>query len=441
MRACCVIPLCAFALLLVAGSPLKPAAADEKPKDRPPAKKDDKDRELHVVGIYEGYTKSDGKIHGGKAQVLLKRPGKQVTLVLVSHTPVTWEVAVDKDTKLEKVILGGYGRAAVKGTPEKVEVVEAFRGSKDAWLPYSTYKIDEPRFRAVIDALDAKTGQKIASFTGVYRAEADVLLVVENVDNDERLSADYPTPVPAAKLPKLTFQAHRYIPGERPHDVSARSFGEFTLAGPKADTLKPLPDRVSRMTYDPAGKKYYGIADHGLVEIDLEKKKVKKLDPGLNVPEISWPADVTFDTKRERVVLVTSAGGGHMYSYHPKTGNWNALAEKPAQVVAYHPKDDVVYGLKSDFRGAGTELQEINANGAVVTSVKLDGQFLPGMLGVGPGVSGVQLVPADDKLVLLIDPVGLRGSEAPAPKWSYMYLIDPKTGKAQLVWKGKATGK
>ena len=43
--------------------PGSPAAADDKPVAKG---KDDKDRELHVVGISGGFTKSDGKIHGGK---------------------------------------------------------------------------------------------------------------------------------------------------------------------------------------------------------------------------------------------------------------------------------------------------------------------------------------------------------------------------------------
>jgi hypothetical protein len=414
--------------------------ADDKPKADPPAKekaKDNKDREVHVVGLYEGYTKSEGKIHGDRAQVRIKRPGKQVTLVLVSYKPMTWEVAIDKDTKLEKVILGGSAKqAAVKGLPEKVEVVEAFRGSKNGKLPFSVYKIEDPSFRGLVEALDGMTGQKIASFTGLYRAEAENVIVVEDVSDDERFSIEWPKPIPAAKLPKLTFQAHSYTSSGEQGDVS-RSFGEFTLTGPKKDTLIPLPDRVSRMTYDPVNKKYYGIADHGLAALDLEKKKTTKIDTGLDVPEISWPSDITYDTKRNRVILISSGGPGYIYSYHPGTKTWEALAERPPQVITYHAKNDVLYGLRSDFR-SGTELQEINAKGAVVSTTKIDGQFVPGALSVGPGVSGLQLVAADDKLVLLISPTGLRGGGGLAPKWSYMYLIDPKTGKAQLVWKEKA---
>jgi len=405
--------------------------------DKPAEKKADKDREVHVVGIYEGFTKSDGKIHGGKARVEVRRPDKHVTLVLVSYTPVTWEISLDPKTRIEKVILGGGGKSVVKGLPEKTEVVEAFRGSKDPKLAVYAYKSDAPGFRAIVEAIDAMTKQKVANFTGIYRPDSENPLVVEDVSSDEQFSIDYPKPADPSKLPKLTFQAHREIGGKYPHEV-VRSFGEFTLTGVKADTLQPLPDHVSRIVYDPVGKKHYGIYRHKLAEIDMKTKKVKELDVGLQVPEISWPADVTFDTKRERVLLTSSGGGGLLYAYSPKKDEWEVLAEKPANAIVYHPKDEIVYGLKGDFGGKMPVFQHINAKGAVVDSMTLEGPFLPGIFGLGPGTGSVQLVAAGDKLVMLINPVGLRGGEGPPPKWSYIYLLDQKTGKAQLVWKENA---
>jgi hypothetical protein len=435
MRACLLGSLLVAVLLAT-----RSHGADDKPKADPPKEKakEDKDREVHVVGLYEGYTKSNGQIHGDRAQVLVNRPGKKVILVLVSGRPMTWEIAVNKDTKLEKVILGGSAnQAAVTGLPEKTEVVGAFRGSKNPKLPFYTYRIDDPSFRGLVDALDGMLGQKLASFTGQYRAESDMAIVVEDVSNDERLSTDWPKPIPAAKVPKVTFQALHLVPGREPHDVT-RSFGEFTLTGPKADTLKPLPDHVGRVVYDPTGKQYFGIfRHHTLGAIDMDKKKATTIDTGLDVPEISWPSGITFDTKRDRVLLTTFGGGGYLYSYTPKTAKWEVLAEKPAHWIAYDAKNDALYGLKGDLRGEGAELQQLNAKGAVVDSAKLDGEFAPGVLAIGGGGNGIQLIAADGKLILLFSPVGLGRGEGPAAKWSYMYLIDPKTGKADLVWKEK----
>jgi hypothetical protein len=414
----------------------RPACCDDKPKADPPAKAKEADnRELHVVGLYEGFTRTGDTIHGNKALVTVDRPGKRVTLVLTAAHPMTWEVTLGKDTTLEKVILGGRERSRVKGIPAKVEVVEAF-GARRSGLATYAYRVDSPEFRTLVDALDREVGLPIASFTGAYRAEAGVPLMVDEVQNSELLSADFPKVDPNAKFPKVTFLANHYVPGGWPHEMTV-SFGEFTLAGPVADSLKPVPARVSRVAYDPAGKKYYGIADHGLAAIDMKSKKAAKIDLGLDVPEISWPADVTYDTKRDRLLLITSGGGGYLYGFYPKTERTEVLAEKlRLNNLTYHPKDDVLYSVKADREGGG-ELQHINAKGAVVKATKLDGPLVPGILSMGPGVQGAQLIPADDKLVLLVAPVGHRGSEVPGPQWSYMYLIDPKTGKTQLTWKSK----
>jgi hypothetical protein len=220
-----------------------------------------------------------------------------------------------------------------------------------------------------------------------------------------------------------------------------RSFGEFTASGPKADSLKPLPDHVGRVAFDPNGKQYYGVYRHTLAAIDMDRQKATSIDTGLDVPEINWPSDVAFDTKRERVLLTTFGGGGYLYAYTPKTGKWEVLAEKPAHWLAYDAKNDTLYGLKAGHRGEGAELQQLNAKGAVVSSVNLDGAFAPGVLEMGPGGAGVQLIAADDKLVLLCSPVGRLGGEGPSPKWSFIYIVDPKTGKAQLVWKDKVAAK
>src|SRR5207244_4237154 len=118
--------------------------------------------------------------------------------------------------------------------------------------------------------------------------DTESAIAVEDRSDDERFSIDYPKPVPAPELAKLTFQGHHEVPGKYPHEVT-RSFGEFTLTGANTDALRPLPDHVSRVTYDPAGKRYYAIYRHKMAEIDLEKKKVRELDPGLDVPELSWP--------------------------------------------------------------------------------------------------------------------------------------------------------
>jgi hypothetical protein len=138
---------------------------------------------------------------------------------------------------------------------------------------------------------------------------------------------------------------------------------------------------VSRLAYDPAEKKYYGIAGSGIAEVDLEKKSVKPIKESLDVPRISWPSDVTFDTKRKRLILLAR---GILYTYEPATGKWSALAEGlSATALVYSPNDDALYAAKAE-REAVPSLVRLNAEGAVVKTVSRKGPVAPGMLPDGP---------------------------------------------------------
>ena len=108
-----------WALLLVWAASGGPALADNPPRDN--------NRELHVVGVHVGATKTDGMIHGPRAVVTVDRPKKLVTLVVAAYNPITWEIKIAPGSSVEKVILGGYHRQAVQGTPPSTEVVNAGR--------------------------------------------------------------------------------------------------------------------------------------------------------------------------------------------------------------------------------------------------------------------------------------------------------------------------
>jgi hypothetical protein len=393
------------------------------------------ERELHVVGFYEGFTKSGGKIHGGKALISVKRPGKRVTLVLTAYDSVTWDVSAEPDTVLEKVILCGYHRQAVKGLPKEVEVTEAFRedGKGVVSLAFYVYRLDSPQFRMLTEALRQNTGLNISSFHGAYRAEPGAPVIVDRVQNDPRLSADWPTPTPAADLPKLNFKAVHLTPGLHRHETQL-AYGDFTLHGPKIESLKPAPKGVSRLTFDPVEKKFYGIAGSGIAEVDLEKKSVRKIEESLDVPRISWPTDVTFDPKRKRLILLTR---GILYAHEPATGNWSALADGlSAAAITYSAKDDALYAIRAEREGVPS-LLSLNAEGAVVNATPLSGPIVPGLLPDGPGVSHAQLVAVEGQIVLMASTSGRRDSGEETPRRAYIYIIDPESGKATLTWKGK----
>ena len=79
---------------------------------------------MHLVCIYEGYCKTGEQIHGPKARVIVNRPGKEVTLVLTSYGPVTWEISPQDKTQIVKIILGGDAKQAVMGVPADTPITE-----------------------------------------------------------------------------------------------------------------------------------------------------------------------------------------------------------------------------------------------------------------------------------------------------------------------------
>jgi hypothetical protein len=421
----------ALLLSLLGGQVLLPRAALAIPKR-------DDNRELHVVGIYEGVERTGDQIHGGRATVTVDRPGRKVTLILAAASSVTWEVKPTRNTTIERVFIGGYEPQAIKDLPG-ADIVKAFResGSKSI-LPYFGYKVDSPRFRALVDQLSDFTDLEISSFHGTYAYKHETPIVVDSVQDDPRLLRNFPQPTPLAELPQMLFPAVHYQGDPtRPFSFEAAR-GDFTLDGPQMETLQPLPKNVQRLAYDHINKNYYGIAGHDAVQVDLKAAKTTKMDVGFDVPRLSWPADITFDSKRSRLLLVTSGGGGYLYSYDIGTKSWSALAEKIGVAnLVYHSKHDCLYGIAVHHSedGGKPALRQFNNHGALINETPLGAPVMPRSFSPGPGPNGTQLIAVDEHVVAIASPHGLRSSEGRGTQRTYIYLIEPKKGQVWLTWK------
>jgi hypothetical protein len=393
-------------------------------------------QELHLVGIYEGNVETGNQIHGPRATVHVDRPGKHVTLVLVTYDPVTWEITPTEGTEVAKVFLGGNRTQAVKGLPAGVAVVETWRQVPAEQLRYAN-ESNSPAYRRLARQAEKLTGLRVCSFQGAYCPDAP--FKIDRVQDSPRLASTYPQPSPPGDLPPgangLSFDAHYYVSRDRHGIGRDTSFGPYTLLGPKKASLKSVP--VSRITYDPVGKTYYGIVGHDFALVDFDRGKAVPIEVGLDVPPLSWPCEVTFDTKRERVVLGSSAGGGYLYAYEPKSGKWSVISKRPGafDAFAYSEQDDCLYGVILEYGEEGNRpfFGKVNMQGAVLSRKELTDPFLPGSLSAGPGVCTTQVVVAGDYVVVLAAPGGLDPEGGP-DGW-YIYLIDPKSGKAWLTAK------
>ena len=397
--------------------------------------------EVHVVSIYEGLEQTGGQIHGPRAHIHVDRPGKRLILVLTSYSGATWHVTTSKETRVRQVILGGYEEQAVKGVAESTEIVKAWRGESHKPLYYS-YKAVGPNFRQLVKQIHALTGTELSSFHGRYRPESNAPFVIDAVQEDPQISSSYPQPTPLSEFPPgardVKFVAHHYVSGRHRHEL-ASSFGEYTLSGPIENTLQPLPDGVSRITYDPIDKVHYGISGHGVVKIGGEANDVKPIKLGLNVPRLSWPCEVTFDTKRKRVILGSSGGGGYLYAYSTEKQQWSVISKRPGALDAfvYSPADDFIYGVLFEHSDEGNvaSLAKVNPEGAIVSRLPLGPPIHPGSLNTGPGVCTTQVAIAGNYIAILASPGGLGPNFLDAAS---IYLFDPATKKVWLTSKKSA---
>ena len=400
------------------------------------------DNEVHLVSIYEGYEKSKGKIHGPRANVHVDRPGKEVTLVLTSYDGATWQITTTTGTKIREVILGGYEEQAVKGVSESTKVTKVWRGQSDKPLSYS-HRSEGAKFRQLVKQVHALTGTELSSFYGTYRSVPDVPLVVDAVQENPTLLSSYPQPT--KDLPSnardVTFVAHRYVAGPRRFDLSS-SFGEHTPTGPIEKELKSLPRGVKRIAYDANNNVHYGISDHAVFQVDLEADDVKEMKLGLDVPTLHWVSDITFDTKRKRVIVGSRSGGdgrgdrGYLYAYSTEKQQWSVISKNPMTLrsFAYSPADDFIYGVFFSHSEAGkvASLAKVNAEGKIVDSFKLGPPIGPGSLNLDAGVSTTQVAIAGDYIAILSSPSNRPSSKIDAAS---IYLVDPATREVWLTSK------
>lgn len=391
--------------------------------------------ELHVVCVHEPRVKVNGMRIDVKVQVVVSRPRKDVTLVLSAYNPCTWDLIVAPNTNLKKVILAGYHKQAAE-VPKGVEVVELFYESKrrpeNAPYLYAYYDLDSDRLRPSVQQIHRFTGLEILSYQGSYNYDATAPIVVDRVRHDDRLDSGFPRLTPAGQLPKLSFQATRLMPG----DFRDGLLGTFTNAGPEKKTLKALPDKILQVAYDPGAKVYYGITGHELHTVEPEGLS-NKIEPPAGIKP-NWLRCLTYDSKLQRVIV---SGRNSMYEYAPKAGKWTVLIPNNKGSfagLAWQANTNTLYAI-GDERGGDERslpyLYELNVGGAVVERTPLTGPVFPGLISIR-GLDRAELIDLGGDLAALIYRENRDSdSERPGKPETFLYVIDPKTGKTKLAWK------
>jgi hypothetical protein len=276
---------------------------------------------------------------------------------------------------------------------------------------------------------------------------------VNAVQADPWLSSNYPTPEPAAGLPNLAFDA-LYFGQFGNRGAGSSALARFSLTkGPDFDSLILLPGvrrpgreaPFRRLVVEPSNGIGYGLSSSEIkevVEIDLAKKSTRLLPA---IPREVWkeplnPRGIAFDARRQRLLLATHQA---LFAYTTTTGKWEVVREwvfPGFAGLAFDPASDNVYVLWERFGHRGDEklylLERLSNKGEQLGEVQLSGPLFAGALESGDIDSRAQFIAVGDMLVLVSSL--LETSYRPVPQTeveTFVYLIDPKSGKTLLAWK------
>lgn len=387
-------------------------------------------RELHVVGVYSGCGESSTGTHHpeGTVDVVVNRPGQRVTLCLSSYEPEHWQIMATGETMIQKVILCGYYPQRVSGVASNVEIVETFHADNPSGgFLYLGYSVDSLEFYQGLPRLEAMTGLKVASFHGAVQASWTLPFVIAEIQNDPRLSSEYPQPVSADQLPDLNFTAtfyDGYSPGAG--NIATRA---YTLAGPKTgDILLP----GMRLVGGSDSQYLYGTRSQEVYRVNIQTEMAETMKLGSSVPPLSWPMGVGYDSKRHRVLLASLGGEGFLYAYDTLSKLWSlvsSLNNKDLDSLVYHEADDCVYGVEV-CHGVHPTLLKYDARGSYLGEIKLP--VIP--MGIGPGGYQSELVSVGQYLVLMVEPEHHAWTDQ--NRWeSRMYLINPQNSDVWLTFR------
>ncbi|MBD2119547.1 hypothetical protein [Trichocoleus sp. FACHB-262] len=206
--------------------------------------------------------------------------------------------------------------------------------------------------------------------------------------------------------------------GFHPHLLT--SYGDFTLTGPNVDRLKPLPGKLRHVVCDPATEQLYGLSTHQVFQVSLENKTATEMKLTDNVPRLSWPCGIAFDTKRQRLIVVS----GYMYEYLPATQQWAVVTDMQninLAALTYEPKEDRFYGiLKHHSSSSQLMIAQYNAEGALLEAIDISHDLISKVLSKYARDSSVQLFIVENDLVILTS--------------DHMLVVNPTSKIVELTW-------
>lgn len=278
------------------GEPVKPVPPGQLPlsADTPPQ---DLARGAEVV-VVSGYEPT--KV---RTELFVDRPGKEVVLVLTSHSEILWDITSSPKTVVRAVLvssLTGTGGAKLSSKARGYQVS----------LPYAS-RLDSLGFRNLVQQLNQWFGiDKVDVAHVQYMLFSDVQ-IKPGVSTRQELQLAGVQPVKPHKV--FGF------------DLLASDFSrvKWTNTGPAMANPPSLWHAPGyRLVVPPSGGVMYQLSKDGLMLVDRTTKRSWDVPLPKNFPAVSWATDLAYDPRNEVITMSTLGGEGFLYRFDCKRKQW-----------------------------------------------------------------------------------------------------------------------
>ncbi|MEM9657217.1 MAG: hypothetical protein AAF961_02545, partial [Planctomycetota bacterium] len=398
------------------------------------------DERLFLVGAYESHSST----------VRVTDVSGPITLVVCAYEASTWNIEADDGVDLQRIIVGGYHDQKLTSSPQEVPV--DFSVHDQGTGGFFTYGEYTDGHDGAVERLKQYTPLPIATLTGAYNAPRSTILVgpedaqwraQQVMTGLDELLADANVEQRSAALQALRAQRFTAVHyGSLPRQGAAGRCGylaEFSIEGPLIGRGSALTVTAHDVAAAPAEGLVYVRGGDEVWALEKNGAEPRKIDFDNELPRLSWPSGLAYDTKRGRLLLSSHGGGGKLYQYDVSGASWSLVGSQGLTSIgmAYAPDEDVIYALyENGSNGSVEAIKRYNPHGALLDWVTLS-KRIPGPRRSGPALRQVAYFPGHVAVLTYEDPRMHRrrpGREAPESK-GQIVVVNARSG--EVVYEGE----
>ncbi|MEX2185618.1 MAG: HEAT repeat domain-containing protein [Pirellulales bacterium] len=391
--------------------------------------------ELHAVGYHASQ----------HCTVHVTDTSHPIVLALMAYQPTKWTVTADPGVNLQRVIVSGYHRQTLASAPAGVPTDVSSHDDGQPYFYFTGFTDREsPRHQA---GLREKAGMDFSTFVGaeVYETQS-VVIGRENVAwqlqrvarKIESLTAELDVRERTTALEALEALTFTNIypgdvaegPGGPRGAGGGNQIATYTLRGPILETVKAIPTSGGEPFFDKSDGAWYEWRGNRELVRFAPGAAAETIPFGADVPRLSWPHGLAFDTKRRRFVLNSFGGGGHVYAYDIVNNKWSVLRSPGVGISAltYSAERDLLYVFNNE---QGDTISTYSPDGARIGFVKLSADVTRGGgLGRPDDATRIKTV---GRFVAIITP-GSISQDGRRRRLPRIALADPETG--EVLYRG-----